>query len=63
MRKVVLRRERVEGERGEDGVEERLKKNLGLFFAVLHWSLGLSGGVGRVAVVVRQRRVVGLGAG
>lgn len=44
-RRVDLRREKVEGERGEDGLEmEERWKNLGLFFVlVLHWSFGLSG--------------------
>lgn len=44
MRRVDLRREKVEGERGEDGLEERSWKNLGLFLAVLNWSFGVSGG-------------------
>lgn len=41
-----LRREKVDGERGEDGSEmEGRWKNLGLFFVlVLHWSFGLSVG-------------------
>lgn len=58
-RRVDLRREKVEGELGDDGLEERWK-NVGLFLAVaLHWSLGVSGtdAAGTVAVaVVRHRR-------
>lgn len=56
-RKLDLKREKVEGDRGDDGLERC--DNLELIL-VLHWSFGLSGtdGVGTVAVpVVRQRRL------
>lgn len=56
-----MRREKLEGEFGEEGLDEL--NNLGLmhFFvvAVLHWNFGLLGidDVGVVAVVVRHRRL------
>lgn len=53
-RKVDLSREKVEGDLGDEGLERW--KNVGLFLAVLHCSLGLSGAETGVLVEVRQRR-------